>query len=62
MFAPRSKVFSLTPSYHWTNDVLDFKDKDDIKYYLRVEEPVFLSVKTNLNAILITSTFSTRSG
>ena len=57
MFASRSKVFSLTPSYHWTNDVLGFNSKDDINYYLRVEEPLFLSAKTNFNALLITSTF-----
>ena len=41
MSAPRSKAFSLTPSHQQTNDVIDFNDKDDIKYYLREAKPLF---------------------
>ena len=41
MSSPRGKSFALTPPHHWTNDVLDFNDKEDIKYYLRGVKPLF---------------------
>ena len=40
MSAPRSKEFALTPSHHWTNDVLYFNNKFDITYYLRGVKPL----------------------
>ena len=52
MFAPRSKAFALTPPHHWTNDVLDFNDKDDIKYYLRGAKPLFSEREENFYCTL----------
>ena len=49
MSAPRSKEFSLTPSHHRKNYVLDFNDKDEIKYYLRGEKNLFSEREDKFN-------------
>ena len=41
MSSYRSNAFALTPSHNRTNDVLDFNNKDDIKYYLTGDKPLF---------------------
>ena len=43
MSAPINKAFALNPSHDWTNDVLDFNDKDDVNYYLRGAKHFFLA-------------------
>ena len=50
MYAPRSKTFVLSPSHHWTNDVIDFNNKDDIKYYLRGAKPIFSDHEEKLDS------------
>ena len=41
MYERRSKEFLITPLHHQTNDVLDFKNKDDTRYYPRGGKPLF---------------------
>ena len=51
MSEPRSNTFELTPSHYLTNDVLDFNNKDNIKYYLRVAKPLFSEREDKLDCI-----------